>query len=629
MRYLFLLLLSLNTFAAAPLGVSGLQDTTNNYPSVIKVPNKQATDIGSGKVLLSNCGMQSNLLANCSGEHKTAGSGWSSSVTSTATATYGSANTSTKEFGDKQITWSCAGGASGGTCLFYQDVTTSKTVSGVVGAYVSTTNAAATQFVSRVNGANNKSTTAQATSENYYKINETLGSSSTGIGVLVTVPASTTYTGTIDWAAVGAGDVRQDISVIGPWQSFTPTGSWTANTTYTGRYRQVGDTAEFDIYISTSGAPTATNLSINLPNSWTIDTNKFSAGSSTLGATYLSSVLVNDSGTTFYGPGQVTPNNSTSVFIRGSIGAAGSFATSGTVSNTSPFTFGAGDFVHAVFVLPITQLSGASTVYSAQNADTDWQSCGHTTSDFTGFGTVTNIETQCKRDGSDLLMKGKFTAGTTTGVEARINLKFNSTTMTSADTARIPSLQIAGQWGRGANDGSFYSSLNEPSVTYITAGAGVSSTSSVLTKALGTALAASGNSISFTSRTPISGWTNSNVIIGTFNEVMTKPGISKPVRYQADIDSSDNVTNESTDWINGNCTNATTGFSNCVPNSNMFASGTPIRCWTRELATSSGNDSVHCKINAAETSSLIQVTCKQSSAYINYGYTIFCEGQAP
>ncbi len=118
-------------------------------------------------------------------------------------------------------------------------------------------------------------------------------------------------------------------------------------------------------------------------------------------------------------------------------------------------------------------------------------------------------------------------------------------------------------------------------------------------------------------------------IVGSFNEVMTTPGISKPVRYRADVSSDDSVTNETFNFINGNCTDATTGQSTCSFNSNIFASGFVVRCWTQELATTTGNAPVTCSPTANPSTSSTTVLCKQAAASLNYGFTLFCEGQAP
>lgn len=56
------------------------------------------------------------------------------------------------------------------------------------------------------------------------------------------------------------------------WISFTPTGSWSTNVSYIGRWRKNHKNGELFLYLSTSGAPDNTTLTINLPTNFTIDT---------------------------------------------------------------------------------------------------------------------------------------------------------------------------------------------------------------------------------------------------------------------------------------------------------------------------------------------------------------------
>lgn len=65
-------------------------------------------------------------------------------------------------------------------------------------------------------------------------------------------------------------------------------------------------------------------------------------------------------------------------------------------------------------------LSSSSSVYSQTSSNYDWRSCGLTTSDFTNFGTVTNINMQCSRQGGELVIRGSFTGGTASSAEGRI-----------------------------------------------------------------------------------------------------------------------------------------------------------------------------------------------------------------
>jgi hypothetical protein len=231
----------------------------------------------------------------------------------------------------------------------------------------------------------------------------------------------------------------------------------------------------------------------------------------------------------------------------------------------------------------ILEYFGSSSVYTSTNADTDWASCGHTTSSFTGFGTVSNIETQCKRQGGDLLMKGKFTSGVSTAVEARISLPiWNGVQLSSEGTTRIPSIQQSGLFSANiattagyAND---IAALIEPSVTYFTIRTPGSSS---LTKANGSAITGSPATPSFNVRIPVSGWQNSNIIIGQFKEVVTTPNVNKPALCSAKISSTGVISNQKGGCF-ASCTNATTPV--CTFTSNYWVSGEIPNCWHKSTA---------------------------------------------
>lgn len=86
-----------------------------------------------------------------------------------------------------------------------------------------------------------------------------------------------------------------------PWTAWTPTGSWSANTTYTGFWRRVGDSIEMDVKIATSGAPTSATLTVNIVNSsgWTINSGKIAYPSGNNGSFGQCSIL--DSGSSNFG----------------------------------------------------------------------------------------------------------------------------------------------------------------------------------------------------------------------------------------------------------------------------------------------------------------------------------------
>jgi hypothetical protein len=148
--------------------------------------------------------------------------------------------------------------------------------------------------------------------------------------------------------------------------SWTPTGSWTSNTTYTGKYRRDGDTAIGVIRVSTSGAPTSANLIVNLP--FTIDTAKLI---STTEDVRVGFGIVRDSGAASYTDVIVLYATSTTLQLQ----AGGISTFSGTVyekaqsaiNQALPITFGAGDYVEFNFTVPVAGWS-SNTV---QSSDTD------------------------------------------------------------------------------------------------------------------------------------------------------------------------------------------------------------------------------------------------------------------
>jgi len=63
------------------------------------------------------------------------------------------------------------------------------------------------------------------------------------------------------------------VQSIATWQSFTPTGSWTTNTAYSGRYMREGSNLRIKYGIILSGVPGGTaQLGVNLPLGYSLDT---------------------------------------------------------------------------------------------------------------------------------------------------------------------------------------------------------------------------------------------------------------------------------------------------------------------------------------------------------------------
>jgi hypothetical protein len=270
------------------------------------------------------------------------------------------------------------------------------------------------------------------------------------------------------------------------------------------------------------------------------------------------------------------------------------------------------DYTAAINAQKAFQKSKVSS-FSSTNADTDWASCGHTTSSFTGFGTVTAIETQCKRQGSDLLMRGKFTSGTSTAVETRLSLPlWNGVQLVSAGTSKIASLQSAGNGFRTSPATSFFgtvSPLIEPSVSYLTFSVGASAIDP-LVKQLGTAFVSSGNIFSINARIPISGWENSSIIIGSFSGIE-----SCTDTYQCtdtlsfSVSNTGVVSNENLDTVSGNCTVSDTSLFTCTYRSGLQGNSVnlsgPLNC-TVSIDDANSTDSSMAKlINTSSSTQLV------------------------
>ena len=147
---------------------------------------------------------------------------------------------------------------------------------------------------------------------------------------------------------------------------------------------------------------------------------------------------------------------------------------------------------------------GQSTV-SLQTANvTAWQQYTPT---FQGFGTApsgpTNIEFEWRQVGENVEIRGKFTAGTTTAVEARIGLPAG---LTSAGTSLIPSLQQIGFGARNTAGTGDYKILIEPSVTYLTFSRAETGLIGLF-KETGNNILSSGQALSFFASVPCAGLT--------------------------------------------------------------------------------------------------------------------------
>jgi hypothetical protein len=185
---------------------------------------------------------------------------------------------------------------------------------------------------------------------------------------------STSYRLIIHCASVSdlAYSIKFDNFIVGPqaksygsaitdWVTFTPTGSWITNATYTGKYRKVGGQAEFNIKVALSGAPTSVNLTVNLP--LVMDTSVM-LSSSTNSTNIGYGTALGSASTHLL---SVAYSNTTSVIIA-PVGTASAYAdVPAYVNQAVPFTFANGNSVSLHFTAPIQGWS-SSQVMSSDSA---------------------------------------------------------------------------------------------------------------------------------------------------------------------------------------------------------------------------------------------------------------------
>lgn len=163
---------------------------------------------------------------------------------------------------------------------------------------------------------------------------------------------------------IGPGITAQG-AAVSDWVSYTPTGSWSSNTTYTGFYKRDGSDLLLNVQVATSGAPTAASLTVNLPSGLTINTSAL-VNSTAGNRPNLGMGNVFD-GTTEGYTVQVTYNSTTSVAIF-ALGSGGTYSDTDAVSQTVPITFGASDGVTFNARVPIAEWTGNGTVNLGQGA---------------------------------------------------------------------------------------------------------------------------------------------------------------------------------------------------------------------------------------------------------------------
>lgn len=628
-RFIFAITLAAGLLVAN-IGITGLPPTTlNGWLDSVKnttfnffVPNKQATKVAGGTLIETG---NKNRLINPGFEHSVYNTGWITPLpTGTASQTVG-VDTASPIEGKKSLTFQCNGGASGGTCTVYQDATTSHALQGLASIYVQSDSASGVQVLPRVNEVETTLIVdVQSTKPSLVKIPVVLGTTHTGIAVKITAAASQVINVELDEAFVGAVDLKQDVdqSRIAGESYFAETVNciWDRSSATLGAFTADVDCPGPTIARSTMGQwqTTDSDLPRQIINNLPAGTYKV-----TFIAPFFVTVGPRDSeaaitdGTTVCHPQKANDDEragagiSVSCIFEYSAPGNRSFELYGSVSADS-IRIGGGS---TKFIL---EYFGSGSVYTSTNADTDWQSCGLTASDFTGFGTPANVDLSCKRRGSHLDIRGTFQTGTTSATEARINLKFQGKSL--AIKAAHSRVQIFGGWWRNTNTGSVPKrgvAIGDANQTYLKFSLDdYTNGIDPFTAQNGSTIFGSAAFYGFDISVPIAEWQNSNVIIGQFNEMITTPGVTKPIRFSADVGSAGALSNIKGGNISscscnlGTMTCSLTGLAS-IPNCNVDYAGTGFGFMTlrQDLATSSNLSWVFRDANGTGVCDRAVVTC--------------------
>lgn len=210
----------------------------------------------------------------------------------------------------------------------------------------------------------------------------------------------------------------------------------------------------------------------------------------------------------------------------------------------------------------VTGLKYTNTLQGKLNPISNWQA--YTPTNTQGFGTISSVELEYRRVGSNLEVRGYYTTGTVTAVEGQIGLPsgllIDQGTLTS----------VSGTYTRdtaSASNGGLILTTGGDDFVNFTA---VSVFNSVSTNALAPANASNavgtGQRMSLEFSVPIAGW-DSGIDAVVQNMELTAETANE---LNAVVNTSGAIDSEDYDFLNGNCTNPSTGRYVCTFNSGIF-----------------------------------------------------------
>ncbi len=375
--------------------------------------------------------------------------------------------------------------------------------------------------------------------------------------------------------AYGSNSVYSTTNADFGWTSFTPTGGWASNTTYSGRYKRDGDTAHFEVAVSLSGAPTG-DFSVNLPSGIVIDTAKIPI--TTRYRVGTATAYINTGGGTGRLLGDIFYNTTTSVGLTLTPPASSSSHYLLSANATSPVTWGSGDVITLKFSVPVVGWQNSNIIigqFSGLEKCTDSYECEST------FSAKVSAAGVVSDENIDWINGNASVSNTST-----FAITFKPGLFTVAPNCTYSIAQ-------SSNLTIFREVAATPSGisvrTYTPAGVNVAGAFDIICQKQGA------DYIGKTAKAVAS------------DQNTRTPGVAKTILYSATIGTTGALDIEIGDFINGSCTNASPNV--CTFNANTWSSS-PV-C----MVTYSANANCSCRINATSSSS-VSVDCKTMGSTI-------------
>lgn len=595
MKFLSLLLAFLLTATTVvaqtppPVSIKGQESTTKLLPKWnLQVPNKTATNVGGIDALIETG--NKNLLDNSSFEHSTFDTGW------TCTGITPVKETTVMAPGAGKTGVVLAGSATSFEC--YQDSTTGNVyASGAQFLAQAKLRAASTvtgtiKVCSR--SAGTTSTTLCQTLVNNgvwntLRVPFTGSTTSNGISIVGTTVTGNVY---LDDAYMGPADliVNVDQSRLAGESYFAGTTGcvWQRTSTTVGAVAAVTACPGPTIVNSSMGNWQTTDSDLprqtitNLPAGTYKATFILASNMNTSNAA--TAFAINDGTTTCEA---VNGENSTAAASNIVVSCSFKYNTMGdrtfelyTASGANAIQINNNGTAPRVSTKFILEYFGSGSVYTSTNADTDWGACSFSTLAWQGLGTVTH-SLMCKRQGSDLLMKGQVVLGTVAASEARFLLPtWNGSQLTLKSSAVANPLGriIRGVTGTSVPKDFVAIAISTPGTNYFGASyVEYAQTQSPYSLQTGSQMWGNGEAIGLDLRIPIDGWDQSNIIIGQFNGLEScADTYTCTDTFSAKVSSAGVVTDENVDWINGNCTITSTNRFTCAYKSGLNGNGVSL-----------------------------------------------------